>query len=84
MTETAYQIAERYAAGEISQEQMLSTLIQWSYAPSQRSSEEWQVTPALDDPGSFEETVGRAHSNGLISGEEYDAILNGSVEVGQR
>lgn len=77
-SETAYQVAERYAANEITREQMLETLINWDYAPQDPSS--GNSTPVAGHSNSFAETVGRAFKEGLISGSEYDVILKAFVD----
>lgn len=72
---TAYEVAQRYAAGEISREQMLEALIGWDYVPGEPAPEnDWYGTP-YNPPGSFEKTTARAYDDGLISAEDYDEIL---------
>jgi hypothetical protein len=78
---TAYEVAQRYAAGEITGEQMRDALIRWPYEPDEALPvEEWNITPVQAAPGSFEDTTGRAYDDGLLSAEDYDAILDGLAD----
>ena len=72
---SAFEIAQRYAAGEIVRDQMLDELSRWDYvAVPTTDAHDWLT----DDPeGTFEE-VGRALDEGLIDGEAYDVILRAS------
>lgn len=73
----AYEVAQRFAAGEITREQMLEALTRWPYRPSTPPPvEEWNITPAPAAAGSFEAAVGRAYDDGLLTAEDYDAILD--------
>lgn len=73
---TAYEVAQRYAAGEITREQMLQALIGWDYVPGEPApANDWYGMPN-DPPGSFEETTARAYRDGLISAQDYDEILD--------
>ena len=79
---TAYEVAQRYAAGEITHEQMLAALTRWPYQLSTALPvEEWNITPVPATPGSFEDTVGRAYDDGLISADDYDTILDSLTDV---
>lgn len=79
---TAYEVAQRYAAGEITREQMLAALTSWPYQPSEPLPvQEWNITPVPVAPGSFEDTVGRAYDDALISAEDYDTILDARAEA---
>ena len=73
---SAYEVAQRYAVGELTRERMLEVLAGWEYDP-EPSSNGWQVAsdPVFATGGEFTETVGRAADEGLISGEDYDEIL---------
>ncbi|MCA4135303.1 helix-turn-helix domain-containing protein [Arthrobacter sp. M4] len=78
-----YEIAERYAAGDIDRDTMIRELSVWAYAKNEglaAAQAEWDSTPYPDTPGSFEE-VGQAFDEGLIDGEAYDLILDASDEV---
>lgn len=78
-----YEIAERYAAGDINRETVIHELSSWPYAMNEgaaAAAAEWESTPYLDTPGSFAE-VGRAFDEGLIDGDAYDQILDASDEV---
>jgi hypothetical protein len=78
-----YEIAERYAAGDIDRDTMIRELSAWPYATNKgaaAAAAEWESTPYLDTPGSFAE-VGRAFDEGLIDGDAYDQILDASDEA---
>lgn len=78
-----YEIAERFAAGDIDREAMIRELSAWPYPKNEgaaAAAAEWDSTPYPDTPGSFEE-VGRAFDEGLIDGDAYDQILDASNEV---
>jgi hypothetical protein len=78
-----YEIAERYAAGDIDRDAMIHELSAWPYARNEgtaAAAEEWESTPYLDTPGSFAE-VGRAFDEGLIDGDAYDLILDTAEDV---
>jgi len=73
---SAYEIAQRFAAGEIDRDQLVDELARWDYVPTPR-------TDGYDDlliipEGTFEE-VARACRDGLIDGETYDVILHASA-----
>jgi hypothetical protein len=73
-----YEIAERYAVGDIDRAEMIRELSAWPYAENEgaaAAAREWESTPYVDTPGSFAE-VGRAFDEGLIDGDAYDAILD--------
>jgi hypothetical protein len=61
---------------------MLDALIRWPYEPDEALPvEEWNITPVqAAAPGSFEDTTGRAYDDGLLSAEDYDAILDGLAD----
>ncbi|WP_369745664.1 hypothetical protein [Paenarthrobacter sp. AMU7] len=78
-----YEIAERYAAGDIDRDAMIRELSAWPYPKNEgaaAAAAEWESTPYMDTPGSFAE-VGRAFDEGLIDGDAYDQILDASDEV---
>lgn len=74
-----YEIAQRYALGQIGHEDMIAALIAWPYdeppesQPGPLGAWEDGVVPLPE--GSFERTVGRAFDDGLISAEDYESIL---------
>lgn len=81
---TAYEVAQRHAAGEITREQMLDALSSWPYEPiTPAPANDWYGMPEIP-PGSFEKTVGRAYTDGLITGEDYDAIVDALPDDGMR
>ena len=78
-----YEIAERYAAGDIDRAAMIRELSAWPYVKNEglaAAQAEWDSTPYPDTPGSFEE-VGQAYDEGLIDGGAYDTILAASDKV---
>jgi hypothetical protein len=78
-----YEIAERYAAGDIDREAMIRELSAWPYVKNEgaaAAAAEWESTPYVETPGSFAE-VGRAFDEGLIDGDAYDQILDASDDV---
>jgi hypothetical protein len=78
-----YEIAERYAAGDINRDTMIRELSAWPYTKNEGAAAagaEWESTPYLDTPGSFAE-VGQAFDEGLIDGDAYDRILDASDEA---
>jgi hypothetical protein len=70
----AYGVAERYAVGELSREDLRATLGAWDYAPRRVMADYWDDVGVTRE-GSFGDTVGRAFDDGLIDGDDYDAIL---------
>ncbi|UUL75526.1 helix-turn-helix transcriptional regulator [Pseudarthrobacter sp. Fe7] len=79
-----YEIAERYAAGDIDRDEMIRQLSAWPYVKSPDHTEqlatEWKAILPPDPPGTFEE-VGEAFDKGLIDGEAYDIILDASEDA---
>lgn len=66
-----YEIAQRYAAGLLTREQLVDELARWPYPPD-------DTTDGYDDllmsvPGSWEE-VEKARSHGLLSTADYDTV----------
>lgn len=73
---SAYEVAQRYAAGEITREQLLDALIHWPYVPEEPLPlDEWNITPVPAGPESFEETTAEAYHDGLITAEDYEKII---------
>ncbi|OOP62741.1 hypothetical protein BMF89_08375 [Arthrobacter sp. SRS-W-1-2016] len=79
-----YEIAERYAAGDIDRSEMIRQLSAWPYvkAPdhTEQLSMEWKAILPPDPPGTFEE-VGEALDKGLIDGDAYDIILDAAEDT---
>lgn len=74
---SAYEVAAKYAAGEIERGAALRELIGWPYeSPAEPSPLEWVDggTPAVE--GSFNIQIGRALRDGLLTDEDYDTILD--------
>lgn len=70
---TPYEIAQRYAAGQIDRDQLVDELGRWQYARTPATD---GVDWLADEPeGTFEE-VGRALDEGLIDEDTYTAILD--------
>jgi hypothetical protein len=80
--ETPYEIAQRYAAGDITHEQMIDALIAWPYQrDTSLDGDYWDKTYAGGSlQGTFGETVGRAFEDGLITGEDYDYLAEHAPE----
>lgn len=66
-----YEIAERYAAGEISREVLVDELARWPYTPRDAGD---GVDWLTYEPGTFEDVV-RARRDGLLDTATYDAVL---------
>lgn len=67
-----YEVAERYAAGQIDRARVVDELARWPYASTPTTGGvDWLVE---DAPGTFEE-VGRALDDGLLDADTYDAVL---------
>ncbi len=74
---TAYEIAARYAAGEIDRAVALRELIGWQYEPpADPNPFEWVNDGAPVVEGSFNLQIGRALRDGLLTDEDYDALLD--------
>jgi len=69
-----YEIAQRYAVGEISREQLVDELSRWDYEPGPEPTDGYD-TLIISVPGSFDDVV-RAFSDGLIDAQLYDEILD--------
>lgn len=76
---TPYEIAQRFAVGEIDREQVIDQLARWEYAPQART--DGYDSLLVDPPGTFDE-VSKALSDGLLDDETYDAILDRQEELG--
>ena len=74
-----YEIAQRYAAGELSGEQVVDELVRWEYVPRPQSDGyDWLTTGS--DVGTWVE-VEKALRDGLLDDATYDAILEGQDEL---
>jgi hypothetical protein len=74
LPESAYAVAERYAAGELPREEMLELLGGWEYEPD-RLERDWDDI-RLPQAGTFNSTVGRAYRDGLLTREDYREIVD--------
>ena len=75
-----YEIAERYAAGDLDRDALIRELSAWPYPWNEGAHDavhELDWMPGPEPPGSFEE-VGRAFDEGLIDGDAYNRILDAS------
>lgn len=72
---SAYEIAQRFAAGEIDRDQLVDELTRWEYVPMPHTDgyDDLPIIPA----GTFEE-VARARRAGLIDAATYDVIVHAS------
>lgn len=71
-----YEIAQRYALGQIPREQMLRALISWPYEQDFVPEDYWDEI-GVDPEGGFERTTTRAFRDGLLSDADYEEILRG-------
>ncbi|PTR32249.1 helix-turn-helix protein [Rhodococcus sp. OK519] len=74
---TPYEIAARYAAGEIDRVLALRELTAWQYdRPAETNPFSWvnDGTPVIE--GSFNIQIGRALRDGFLADEDYDDLLN--------
>ena len=66
-----YEIAQRYAAGDLTREQLVEELSRWEYRPGQPTDGyDWTT----GGEGEWEETVGRALDDGLLDDATYSEI----------
>jgi hypothetical protein len=82
--DSPYEIAERYAAGDIDRNEMIHQLSAWPYVKvpdhTDQLATEWKAILPPSPPGTFEE-VGEAFDKGLIDGDAYDIILDASEDA---
>jgi hypothetical protein len=80
----AYRVVHSYARGEIPRDEMIAVLAAWPYEeprdlpPGPLGA--WEDGVVLLPEGSFECTVGRAFDEGLLSSEDYHAIVDAMPE----
>lgn len=74
-----YEIAQRYAAGDIDRTQLVEELTRWKYPPRPLTDGPYDDLLFLPE-GSFED-VGQAFDEGLIDMETYDEIAEKHVVV---
>ncbi|MFD6896203.1 hypothetical protein ACFWB0_16835 [Rhodococcus sp. NPDC060086] len=73
---TVYEIAARYAAGEIARAAMMRELTGWEYERAVEANPfEWVDDGNPSVEGSFTMQVGRALRDGFLTDEDYDALL---------
>ena len=74
---SAYEIAQRYAAGLLSRERTLEELSRWSYVPAdQGDGVDWLSYR----PGELEVQVGKALDHGLIDEPMYDEVVRAQAQ----
>lgn len=74
-----YEIAQRYALGQIPRDETIAVLAAWPYEQDFVPSHYWDdlgISPA----GAFGPTVGRALREGLLNDTDYDAILDAMAD----
>lgn len=78
-----YEIAQRYAAGELDRDQVVSELSAWPYHPSNTRTDGIDSL-MVDPPGAhtFDE-VSRAYREGLIDADVYTSALDAVARVDQ-
>lgn len=74
---TAYEIAVRYAAGEINRSRMMRELTDWAYEPAPEANPfPWAEDGNHAVEGSFTNQAGRALRDGFLTDEDYDGLLD--------
>ncbi len=74
-----YEIAQRYALGQIPRDEMIAALAAWPYEEDFVPANYWDDL-GISPEGAFGPTVGRALREGLLSDDDYDAILDGMAD----
>ncbi|RVW04423.1 hypothetical protein [Rhodococcus spongiicola] len=75
---TPYEIAARYAAGELDRETMIRELVEWEYEPPPEPNPLADIdTYKPPRRGGFNNQVGRAFDDKFLTDEEYNAVLDG-------
>lgn len=69
-----FEVCERYAAGQISSDDLRAQLVRWNFIPTPQPSDAFDDGP-LPPPGTWIE-VEEALSYGYLSEELYEAILD--------
>jgi len=75
-----YEIAQRFAVGEIGPEDVIDQLARWDYAAQDHT--DGYDSLLVDPAGTFDE-VGKALSDGLLDDATYDAIVDRREELGR-
>jgi len=75
---TPYEIAQRFAVGEIGRDEVIEQLARWEYAPEGHT--DGYDSLIVDPPGTFDDVI-RARRHGLIDGVTYDVILDRMEEL---
>lgn len=70
-----YELAEKYASGEVPRSELVKQLSAWPFKPSQNRTNGPHDDLLVSVPGSFDD-VDRALRNGLIDDEAYDEIAD--------
>jgi len=77
-----YEIAQRYAVGELTRAQVLDELSRWDYAPGADRMDGYDSL-VVSVPGSFDD-VSRAYDEGLLDQDLYEEILVAASGVAGR
>jgi hypothetical protein len=76
---TAYDLCKLYKKRIISRRQLIQELSSWIFVPENPEvgnlKEEWRAILPPDPFGSFEDQIGKAYQDRLISREIYDELL---------
>lgn len=75
-----YEIAQRYAAEELSREEVIDELSRWEYAPDAGPTDGYDSL-LVDSPGSLDEVV-QAFDDGLLEDEVYTTIIRNVAAAG--
>jgi hypothetical protein len=77
--ETPYDIAERYARGEISRDELIAQLVDFDYKPQDRIPDDMSVDIAEYVDGSWDDVERAAHDH-LIDYEIYGIVQDAIAE----
>lgn len=73
-----YEIAERFAVGELTLSELVEQLLRWEYLPGQQTDGYDDLL--FDVPGSWDD-VSNARDDKLIDGQTYDFVLRAGGEL---
>ncbi|WP_250444029.1 recombinase family protein [Actinotalea sp. C106] len=68
-----YEVAQRYAAGEVDRDELVEELVRWQYVALQRTAGDGVDDVIVVEPGTFDE-VAQALRDGLIDASTYEEI----------
>lgn len=76
---TAYDLCKLYADGVLSERELMHQLSMWIFVPDNQDvtklKDEWSTILPPDPFGTFEDQVGEAYREGLISPEMYGKLM---------